>query len=154
MGRIYTVSFEAVAVSVAADLFEITPADDRPVTLLGWSLDQTSDFGDAQAEQLGIKVVRGFTTSGSGGSAPTPVPLEPNDAAAGFTAETCNTTLATTGTTTTPWAGGWNLQAGCRDFLPEGMQPKATQANTTIILRQAAPADAITLSGTLWVLEG
>ncbi len=154
MPRIYTVEFNAVAVTAAVDLFEITPADDKPVTIIGWSLDQYSDFGDAQAEQLSLRVIRGFTTRGSGGSSPTPVPVEPNDAAAGFTAETCNTTLANTGTTTNPWSGGWNIQAGCRDFLPEGMQPKATQANTTIVLRQSAPADSITLNGTLWVAEG
>ncbi len=154
MGRVYTVEFNAVAVSAAQDLFEITPADDKPLTIIGFSLDQSSDFGDSAAEGLGLRIIRGFTSSGSGGSSATPVPLEPNDAAAGFTAEVNNTTVATTGTTTNPWSGGWNIQAGCREFLPEGMQPKVTQANTSLVLRQTAPADALTMSGTLWVLEG
>lgn len=154
MPRIYTVAFNGVAVTAAQDLFELTPADDKPITILGWALDQTTDFGDAAAEQLGLQVIRGFTTSGSGGSTPTPVPLDPNDAAASFTAEANNTTVANTGTTTTPYSAGWNIQAGCRDWFPEGMQPKATQANTTIVLRQTAPADSITLNGVIWVAEG
>jgi hypothetical protein len=33
------------------------------------------------------------------------------------------------------------------------MRPTATQANTTIVVRQTAPADAITMSGTLYVRE-
>lgn len=154
MSRLYTVTFNAVAVTAAQDLFELTPADDKPITIIGWALDQTTDFGDAAAEQLGLQVIRGFTASGSGGSTPTPAPLDPNDTAAGFTAEANNTTLANTGTTATLYSAGWNVQAGCRDFLPEGMQPKATQANTTIVLRMTAPADSITLNGTIWVAEG
>lgn len=154
MPRYYTVTFNAVAATAAQDLFEITPADDKPVTILGWALDQTSDFGDAQAEQLGLQVIRGYTGSGSGGSSATPGPLDGIDTAAGFAAEVNNTTLAATGTGVVLWSAGWNVQAGCRDFLPEGMQPRCSQAQTSIVLRQTAPADSITLNGTLFVAEG
>ena len=152
-GRIYTVVFSAVAVSAAQDLFEITPADDKPIEIVGIELGQSSDAGDAQDELLQISLIRGHTTSGSGGSAPTPTPLSPAESAAGFTAEVNNTTIASAGTTTTLSTTCWNVRAGYINWWPEGMRPTATQANTTIVVRQTAPADAITMSGTLYVRE-
>jgi len=152
-GRIYTVVFSAVAVSAAQDLFEITPADDKPVEIVGVELGQSSDSGDAQDEQLQISIIRGHTTSGSGGSAPTPAPMSPAEAAAGFAAEVNNTTIASAGTGVTLHTGCWNVRAGYINWFPEGMRPSASQANTTIVLRQTAPADAVTMSGTLYVRE-
>src|SRR6478735_895384 len=95
LGRIYTVDLTPTAITVAADLFEITPADDKPIRVLSLNLHQTTDFGDAQDEVISVVWVRGNATSGSGGSAPTPRPGNRNDAAAGFTAEVANTTAAT-----------------------------------------------------------
>lgn len=153
-GRIYTVIFSAVSVSAAQDLFELTPADDKPVEIVGIELGQSSDSGDAQDEQLQLSIIRGFTTSGSGGTTPTPQPVASSiDAAAGFTSEVNNTTLANTGTTGTLWTSCWNVRAGYINWFPEGLRPAASQANTTIVVRQTAPADAITMSGTLWVRE-
>lgn len=152
-GRTYSVVFSAVAVSAAQDLFEITPADDKPVEIVGIELGQSSDSGDAQDEQLQISIIRGHTTSGSGGSAPTPGPLNPNGAAAGFTAEVNNTTIASAGTTVTLHTGCWNVRAGYINWFPEGCRPTAGQSNTTIVVRQTAPADSITMSGTLHVRE-
>lgn len=153
MARQYAVTFTAVTVSAAQDLFEITPADDKPVRLLGLTFGQSSDVGDAASENLGLTVVRGYTVSGSGGSAPTPAPLDGIDTAAGFTAEVNNTTVANTGTAVTLHADVINTQAGYAYFWPEGMQPQASQANTTIVVRITAPADAITANGTLYVQE-
>lgn len=152
-GRVYTVVFSAVAVSAAQDLFEITPADDKPVEIVGIELGQTSDYGDAQDEGLQLSIIRGFTASGSGGTAPTPAPLNPNAGAAGFTAEVNNTTVANTGSTATLWTGCWNVRAGYINWWPEGCRPVATQGNTTMVVRMTAPADAITMSGTLYVRE-
>jgi hypothetical protein len=150
----YSVSFTGTAVTAAVDLFEITPADDKPVEIVGLFVAQSSDFGDAQAEQIGYRVIRGFTTSGSGGSAPTPAPLHSTDPAAGFAAETCNTTVATTGTTTDLHAGVINMQAGEYMWLPEGCEWGVSQADTRLVIRLiAAPADSLTVSGTLYVRE-
>jgi hypothetical protein len=153
IGRVYAVTFSAVAVSAAQDLFEITPADDKPVEIVGIELGQSSDYGDAQDEGLQISIIRGHTTSGSGGSAPTPAPINPNDSASGFTAEVNNTTIASTGTTVTLHTGCWNVRGGYINWWPEGCRPTAGQGNTTIVVRQTAPADAITMSGTLYVRE-
>ena len=153
IGRVYTVTFSAVAVAAAQDLFGITPADDKPVEIIGIEVGQTSDSGDAQDEQLQISIIRGHSTSGSGGSAPTPAPLNPNDTAAGFTAEVNNTTVASAGTGVTLHTGCWNVRAGYINWFPDGCRPSASQANTTIVVRQTAPADSLTMSGTLYVRE-
>jgi hypothetical protein len=155
MGRVYTVEFEGVAVTAQVDFFEISPADDKPIAVHGILLGQSSDVGDAAEELLRIRVIRGHTTSGSGGAAPTPVPLDPGDAAAGFTAETCNTTIASSGTTTNVYSPPpFNVRTGMEMWFPPEDRPKASQANTTLVVRlMAAPADSLTMSGTLVVEE-
>lgn len=157
LARVYTVAFENVAVAAAQDFFEVTPGDDKPVAFIGLTVDNvggTADAGDAQEEDLRLAVIRGHTTSGSGGTAPTPVPMSPADSAAGFTAEVNNTTIASVGTTTTVWAFGWNTRMGLREFLAEEYWPRASQANTTMVVRLlSTPADSFQVSGTLWVAE-
>lgn len=152
-GRVYAVPFAAVAITAAQDLVEISPADDKPVELIGWHIGQTTDAGDAQDELLQITVIRGHTSSGSGGSSVTPAPLSPNDSAAGFAAEINNTTIASAGTTATLFASAWNVRAGSDVWLPEDVRPRASQANTTLVVRMSAPADSITTNGVFWVRE-
>lgn len=152
-GRTYAVTFNAVAVSAAQDLFEITPADDKPCEIVSMHIGQYSDAGDAAAELLGIQIIRGFTTSGSGGSAATPAALDPGSASAGFTAEVNNTTVANTGTTTTLHSDAFNVQAGYNYIPPLDARPKVNQGNTTLVVRITAPADALTMNGTLIVRE-
>jgi hypothetical protein len=153
-GRVYAVPFSAVAVSAAQDLFELTPADDKPVEIVGIVLGQTSDSGDAADEQLQISIIRGNTTSGSGGSAPTPAPVKSSaTAASGFTAEVNNTTVASSGTAVTLFTDAWNVRAGYTQWFPEGAEPSASQTNTLLCVRMTAPADSITMSGTLFVRE-
>lgn len=153
MARTYAVSFDGVAVSAAQDLFELTPADDKPIEIVGLFIAQTSDVGDAQDEILKYTIIRGYTTSGSGGSAPTPVALLPADTAAGFTAEVNNTTVANTGTAVTLHNDAFNVRAGLQLWFPPEARPSASQANTTIVVRIPAPADALTMSGTIYVRE-
>lgn len=157
MGRIYSVIFENVSVSASQDFFEIAPADDKPVKLLGFQLANvggTADAGDSQEELLRLSIQRGFTSSGSGGTSPTPAPLNPNDAAAGFTAEVNNTTKANTGTNVTLFADGINVRIPYQQYFTPETCPQASQANTTIVVRlEAAPADAVSMSGTLYVEE-
>lgn len=153
IGRIYSITFSAVGVSAAQDLFEIAPADDKPVEILGIELGQTSDSGDAQDEQLQLTFVRGHSTSGSGGSSATPRPLRPNDGAAGMTAEVNNTTIASSGTGVVLFATAWNVRAGYYRPFAEHERMVCSQAEGTIVARSTAPADSLTMSGTLWVRE-
>lgn len=152
-GRTYAVIFNAVAATAAQDAFEITPADDKPCEIVSIHIAQTTEAGDAQDEMLGVQIIRGFTTSGSGGSAPTPAPMRPADTAAGFTAEVNNTTLANTGTTTTLHSDAFNVRAGWTYIPPLDARPVVNQGNTTLVVRLTAPADSVTFNGTMIVRE-
>ncbi len=154
MSRVYTVTFSAVAVTAAQDLFALTAADDKPIRMLGWVLQQHSDFGDAQDEIIQLRIRRGQTADGSAGTAPTPQPVDPHDAAAGFTARVNDTTQAGTGTINTLFVGGYNVRAGEVFLLPERMQFQTDQGSNKMTLElSTAPADSITMEGTLWVEE-
>lgn len=153
MGRIYSVPFSAVGISAAVDLFEVLAAAGKPFILHSIVIGQASDYGDAAAEGLSILIKRatGSYTSGSGGSTVTPA-KNTNDAAAGPTAETNNTTQASAGSgaLTTIHADGFNVQSGWQ-FLPTpeeraGLMFLPTEA---CIVSITAPADSLTTSGTL-----
>lgn len=153
MGRIYTVEFEAVAVTAQVDFFELTPADDKPLELVQLVLTQSTELGDAAEEQLRFRVIRGHATSGSGGAASTPAPLAATGQAAGFTAETNNTTIASAGTAVNLWSETFNVRSGLdRIWLPDA-RPGGSQASLLVVRLMAAPADSITFSGTLVVEE-
>ncbi len=80
--RIYLVPFENVTCTSSQDFWEIQPADDKPIRILGWNLSNvggTADAGDAQEEFLRMSIVRGHTSSGSGGTSPTISPANFND---------------------------------------------------------------------------
>jgi len=152
--RVYTVEFEGVAVTAAVDFFQLTPADDKPIEIIGVFLGQSSDLGDAASEILRYRVIRGHATTGSGGASPTPRPLNRSGAAAGFTAMTNNTTVATAGTAINLHSDVFHIAAGLPLWLPEGCEWEASQADTLIVVRlMAAPTDSLTMSGTLYVVE-
>ena len=151
---VYTVAFGGVAVTAQQDFFEITPGDDRPIEILGLHLSQTTELADAAEEQLRIAIIRGHATSGSGGSAPTPQLTDPQDSAAGFTAEVNNTTIASAGTGVTLHEDSWNVRVPYSMWWPPECGPRAGQGNTTIVVRLlTTPNDSITLNGTLYVKE-
>lgn len=154
-GRIYTVSFGATSISAAQDAFEFSPADDKPIELVGLEFAQTgvADVGDAAEELLRFSIIRGHATSGSGGSAATPRPVKRSDGAAGFAAEVNNTTVASAGTGVTMHEGAFNVRVGYINWWPEGTEIEASQGDTTLVIRFPAPADAITISGTAYIRE-
>lgn len=159
MGRVYSIPFENVSVAAAQDLFSLAPADDKPVRVLAIHLSNvggTADAGDAQEELLRLAVIRGFTSQGSGGSSVSAnAPIDSSAGANwGFTAHVNDTTPASGGTSQTLFADGWNIRVPYQQvFLPEA-RPGASQANTTIVVKlMAAPADAVSCSGTLIVEE-
>jgi len=151
--RVFTVEFEAVAVTAAQDFFEIDAAAGKPVKLLALFLSQSSDVGDAAEEILRWRVIRGHTTSGSGGSAPTPRPVNPSDAAAGFTAEVNNTTIASAGTAVNLHSDAFNIRTGLPFIPTPEMQLQTSEANLIVVRLMAAPTDSLTMSGTLYVAE-
>lgn len=154
-GQIFSIILPATAVTTAADLCEIQPADDRPCRIVGWEIFQTSDVKDAEEEILPIQVIRGFTASGStGGTAPTPRDINRRGATAGFVVEVMNTTLANTGTSHTLYEGGWNVRMAHTYWPDEQLMPQAGQGDVTMVVRlPSAPADSLTIRGVVYVLE-
>lgn len=149
MGRKYTVTVDAVSVSAAQDVFEITGASNKLLLIHEIKISQSSDAGDAQSEQLKV-IFKRFTssyTSGSGGSAPTPRPLEPSNAAASFTAEINNTTQATGGTSVNLLADSFNVIGPGFHYLPIPESRIVIAPSSALIVAITAPADAITLNG-------
>lgn len=147
IGRQYTVQFNGVAVTAQQDLFEIVAPADAVVELLEFHISQSTEVGDTAEEGLSILLKSGSTTSGSGGSAPTPVPLSLGDAAFGGTTEVNNTTKATAGTIVTHAAWNWNIRVPLDViFTPETCKILSPSARMTIELA-TTPADSITMSG-------
>lgn len=152
MGMRYSAVFDAVAVSAAQDLFELTAPSDAVCVILSCRVGQTSDYGDSEAEGLQITLRRGNgATSGSGGSAATEVGLEAGFATAGAAVEVNNTTQMTAG-------GGslevlheeaFNAQVGwLYQPIPEERIVVSPSDLFTVAL-DSAPTDALTMSGTL-----
>lgn len=149
MGRIYTASVTGTAVTAAIDLIEYVVPSGRVVVLHGWDIAQTTDFGDAQDEVLGLIIKRGSSgsTSGSGGSTPTPAPHETNAGAAAGTCEMMNTTQAVAGggSLNTLYATGYNVRSGDRMVFTPEMRFVFGPAER-MILSQTVPADSITMN--------
>lgn len=153
MAQYYVVEFEGVSVSLAQDFFELTPADDRPIEIVSGEIGQYSDMGDAEEEGLRLRIIRGHTTSGSGGSTSTPRPLNPNYGAAGFTCEINNTTIASAGSAVNMWSVPFNSRIGWfYNPVPEA-RIVANQASLIVVRLLAAPTDALSMSGSLVIKE-
>jgi hypothetical protein len=154
MARVYSVEFENITVSGSQDFFEIAPGDDHPCVVLGMNIDQFSDMGDAQEEGLRYRIIRGYSTTGTGGSTVTPNPLDPSDAAASFTAKTNNTNGAASGTPKYLHSGAFNIRSGLYLIFPPEMTPVVNQGQGTLVVRlSGSPLDNLSMSGTLYVAE-
>lgn len=150
MGNIYTATFSAVAVSAAQDAFEIVAGAATRVAIRGIRLAQYSDAGDAEDEMLSVKVIRGFATSGSGGSSVTPANILGHTGAgsATSTVEANNTTVAKDGTGVTLIADAFRLMDGWR-YCPPKDERIILEKGQRLVVLITAPADAVTMNGTL-----
>lgn len=153
MGRIYTVPFASANVGATRDLFEFVAAAGKPCRLRALEMDQTTELMDAADEWLQIIFKSGQTTTGSGGSAVTPVPIDPDDVAAGFTAAVNNSTKASGGTIVTRANAAWNVRSGLIWMLPPELCPKISGGMRFTIEMPSTPLDTITMFGTAWVEE-
>lgn len=163
MGRIYAIPYQGTLTNAGGDtdLLELLPADDKPVKLRGFCISQISEVGDAAEEGLRLSVMRlaGTPTSGSGGSAVTPVKVNSSDNAAGVAVECNNTTVATS--TDSPGVYdvlaefGWNIRNSPFDFWwpDDRFAPKVKQGEALVIRCQTTPADDITFQFTAWIEE-
>jgi hypothetical protein len=151
-GMQYTAVAVATAKTVESDIIEITaPADASVlVTSIYLSAPLTADMGDAQAESLKVQFIKGYTVSGSTGvgAAITCTPLQSGFAAQGSVVDTHNTTLANTGTPLTLHEDIYNSQIGYQ-WRPAPNEYIVLSPSQRLVVRVAAPADSITIAGTL-----
>lgn len=153
MSRLYTVQFNAVAVAAQQDLFEIVAPADAVVILHELGLSQVTEVKDAEEEMLALLLKSGSTTTGSGGTTPTAVPVEFGDAAFGGTTEANNTTKATAGTIVTHHAWNWNVRIPFEKIWTPETRPILSPSRRGTVELATTPADSITMSGYLIFAE-
>lgn len=155
-GKFYTASFKDIAVTAAQDLFEITAPSGAAVIIHGWSVSQKSEVADAAEEGLTLVTNRGVgsTTSGNGTSV-TPQPTDDDTAAAAATVERNATTVmaAGSGSIEELEVHAWNIRAPFIMFYPPELRPKVKASARWTLELETAPADSITMSGTLYFEE-
>lgn len=155
-GKFYTASFKDIAVTAAQDLFEITAPSGAAVVIHGWSVSQKSEVADAAEEGLTLVTNRGVgsTTSGNGTSV-TPQPTDDDTAAAAATVERNATTIMAAGSGSIEQleVHAWNIRAPFIMFYPPELRPKIKASARWTLELETAPADSITMSGTLYFEE-
>lgn len=151
---LYSVTFDNVSVTAATDLFHLTVTADSPVELFGMTVSQvgTADVGDAQEELLRIGLHRAVT-GGSGGTAATENAwTNARNPTAATAILTNNTTASTSGTLLEIIP--FNVRIPLMWFPIPELRPWFDSSDDPVAMRLlGAPADAITLSGTIWWRE-
>jgi hypothetical protein len=161
MSRMYRVPYTGTITNAGGDtdLIALTPADDKPIRLVGWILGQSSEVGDSQEENIRLTLrFMTATVTVTGGTSVTPVANRPgtNDiVAAAFTATANSTTVATTsGTSTIMEEIGWNIRSSPWErWIPEEMRPEALQGEYILLRMESTLADDITGEFTFFVEE-
>ncbi len=147
MGRMYTVQFTDASVSVSQDLFQIESLI-TPATLHAVYLSQTSDVGDSSAENLVVRILR--VTDAVTDDLAT-VQLDKGDATQTADVAVNETSLLTTGLEVVH-SEAWNIALPFIWLPPPEMRVIGTIGDV-IIVNIAAPADALTMSGTVYFEE-
>lgn len=146
---VFIVPFTGIAVTQAQDAFEILTGSTYRVAIREIRLAQYSDMGAAQSELVGVTILRGHTSPGSGGSAVTPINTSPWT---GITAETTaarnNDTPASGGSPSLLLADSWNVMAGWY-YNWEKDERILVDRNQRLVVRITAPSDELTMNGTL-----
>lgn len=163
MPRAYKVpaTMTVTAAGGNTDIFQLNPADDKPVRLVGFRLGNTTEVGDTAEEGIELQLMHMTATvtdgAGTGSALVTPVPTpRVGSAAAGFTARVNSPTVATTsGTSTIVEYVGWiNRQTPLEIFYPDPKWPQeAIQGETLILRMNTTLADDMTMQITVFVEE-
>jgi hypothetical protein len=160
---VYSVMFQSITANNADgnhDWFEIDPAADKPVEICGIFLGNSSDFGDAQAENLRVSILymSGGTFTSGGEVSTTARPTDPSDGAATAAYEAFNsvgTVATTTGTTVVRHAEAFNVQVGYQVIFPPEFRPKCDGAaqSAMLVRNESTVADDIVFDGCMYVRE-
>lgn len=148
MGRVFSVSFTDVVVTAQQDLFQIQ-AVTVPAIIHSIHLSQNTDLGDAEMEALSI-LVRRVTDAVTNDLAE--VKLDPGSAAANANLAINETTELVTGVEVIH-SENWNILQPFIYIPPPELRPVVKVGNTIVVNLNKTPADAITMSGTLYFEE-
>jgi len=147
MGRMYSVSFEDVAATLAQDLFQIE-AVTVPAIIHQVVVSQSSDFGDAAAENLIIKLRRATDALTN---VTAEALLDLGDSAALADLNVNDTTQLVTGADTFH-VEAWNIALPFVYLPPPELRPVCSVGDV-IVVTMSAPADALTIHGTMYFEE-
>jgi len=111
------------------------------------------DMSTAAVLDGDIELTSGHTTSGSAGSAPTAIPRNIGQAAFGGTVEVNNTTQASAGTIVTHYVWNWNIRVGFDKIFTPETRPRIAPGTRMCLELPAAPADSVTMSGSITIEE-
>jgi hypothetical protein len=153
MGRVYSVSFQGVTVAAAQDLIAVLAGASMPFDVHGFSIGQITGTSSMNL-RVRLRRLPATVTLGSGGSTPTPRPMIPGDAAASVTAHANDTTQASSGGTILDlYAGAFNTLNGMDFWFPPSLRPRIGLSQAAALTLDAAPAAAMTTSGTMFIEE-
>lgn len=159
MGRKWALPWNGTVTAAGGDtdLWEINPADDKPVALRMLRLGQISEVKDAEEEGLRVTIKRLLATVTSGnGTAGTAEELGASNQSPGFSWEYNGATVATTsGTTETMDEIGWiNRQTPVEIWWPDlEFAPKVVQGEALVIRLETTLADDMSFVGCAYVEE-
>ncbi len=148
MGRIYSVSFTDVPVTVVQDLFQVE-AKVVPAILHAIYISQNTDVGDAAAENLTIQILR--VTDTVTDDLPT-VQLDAGDATQNANVAINETSQLTTGAEIVH-TECWNISQTFIYLPPPELRPIIKIDDAIVVDLATAPNDSITISGTLYFEE-
>jgi hypothetical protein len=136
------------------DIWELVPADDKPIEIVALKVANKTEVGDAQEEMVEWAIVRGNTTAAASGTSRTPVPTDPAEPGnASFTAVSNATTPASTAGSTL-LQDTFNIRGNLNEIYPPELRFKCSQAEARICVRLlTALADDADLISTIWVRE-
>lgn len=143
----YSAPMDALAITTATDLFELT----APATARGRiheiDLCQTTDLGDAAEEVLRIGVYRGVT-AGATGTALTEVSYEDSNDGAPTVSVVANRGTPSTGGTLLQIIG-WNIRIPLEKIWTPETRPVWEVSTVLTFKLLSAPADSLTCSGAI-----
>lgn len=155
MSRTYTCVTENVSLTAAQDLAQIKNASGSNKMLRIKRCEfNVTDSSPAASQMLRFRarLLPATVTDGSGGTTPTPQPLDHGDVAATFSALMNNTTQATTsGTASVLWADGAFLLSGVDEVFIQ--PPTVAPAQSFVFELLNAPTGTVHGSTTITVEE-
>jgi hypothetical protein len=151
--RVYVVTFEAVLVSAAQDLFQIIGASGKVVVPMRVHISATdTTIPTSQMLELRARYLPATVTNGSGGSSPTPALTDPGLPAASFTSKANSTSKASTnGTAVTVFEGGCHINNGFDD--PIEPQTPIASGESWVFELLSTVSGTVHLSGSCWCAE-